>query len=737
MAEFGSQATSAPAVQSFSNPREGVVERPALAQGLSNVFDMANDLATTAKAKKSATTVSNFTKRQLLVADALDQGRIRSSAHAKTLMRKNLLDAIDANPTLASDLIQAQRDILGIAGGAQLVDEGTRQEQLKHARQDQLIRENIVPYDASEEEFNQLDQEFLTAQEAERRFNTQMQTLDMAMKAENLSKAKREALESQRQVETENYIRNTHVAQFHTLKGRFESVLQSYASEAEKEQAISEIYTGFLSETSAVLGDLSSHKYSAFLKPFEMLQEDYAARARGDMTDAEVKRSIDRTLNLAQKIALSDPIIANIAVSSKLISPDILSKVIMDRQSIYDPFTRFIAGNSPNNDGQIEKPSPYRTDVDGKKAFKEYMNTVAKGLDSEETREESAFQLRSVFESFEEFEGLVRKNPEGAIGPAEFFASYEFLNARRNHPEVFDGLESSVDVLERYYADEVWGMVQREFKQNEVITLPSVNDFSVDENDPDSVMNIEPTPEAVGYRSTPSGMEFYPIDPDNNAAFVKARRLNAELKPIINTTIRAFAHLNGDSNYKAAWESVAETMLGGDGQEDVQGGAGSDFLNVEDYYSVDDLPSEFEPLLELIDQTEAGGNYDTLLGHAQNSVFNGMKASEMTVDQVIAFQQSPEYRNYSKGVVGRVATPVGRFQIVGTTLRSLKDAMNLTGGEKFDEAMQNRMFLHLVQQRLKAAGGDINKVVSQLRKEWAGLGHVSTKELKKAVKDLS
>ena len=158
------------------------------------------------------------------------------------------------------------------------------------------------------------------------------------------------------------------------------------------------------------------------------------------------------------------------------------------------------------------------------------------------------------------------------------------------------------------------------------------------------------------------------------------------------------------------------------------------------------VPEEAKPLLDLIDRTESGGSYDTLLGFSERNQFKGVKASEMTVDAVIAFQRSPEYVRHAKAVARRMGrkdwrrnygTPVGRYQIVGTTLRNLKKNMGLKGTEKFDQAMQDRMFLELVKGRLKQAGGNVNKAVTELRKEWEGLKHVSSADLREAIRKLT
>jgi hypothetical protein len=64
----------------------------------------------------------------------------------------------------------------------------------------------------------------------------------------------------------------------------------------------------------------------------------------------------------------------------------------------------------------------------------------------------------------------------------------------------------------------------------------------------------------------------------------------------------------------------------------------------------------------------------------------------MTVDQALDFATpSGDYGQWVKGQVGRVATPMGAYQVVGTTLRAAKEGLGLTGNEQMTEETQDRI----------------------------------------------
>ena len=123
-----------------------------------------------------------------------------------------------------------------------------------------------------------------------------------------------------------------------------------------------------------------------------------------------------------------------------------------------------------------------------------------------------------------------------------------------------------------------------------------------------------------------------------------------------------------------------------------------------------------------------GQDYDTLLGyqHKEGSQFEGTKVSEMTIDQAIEFSRAGgDYAKYSKEAVGRMATPMGRYQIVGTTLKGLKKDMGLKGSEKMSPEMQDRMFSTLLKQAgfNQFTSGKIGtlELLDKLDEVWEGL----------------
>lgn len=101
--------------------------------------------------------------------------------------------------------------------------------------------------------------------------------------------------------------------------------------------------------------------------------------------------------------------------------------------------------------------------------------------------------------------------------------------------------------------------------------------------------------------------------------------------------------------------------------------------------AIDDLKANVFP-------GESGGDYNALFGYANRpgGKFEGVDLTDMTVDEVVNFTDPKgPYAQWVKDQIGRVATPTGAFQVVGTTLKDAIRGLGLTGDEPYNEATQD------------------------------------------------
>jgi hypothetical protein len=91
---------------------------------------------------------------------------------------------------------------------------------------------------------------------------------------------------------------------------------------------------------------------------------------------------------------------------------------------------------------------------------------------------------------------------------------------------------------------------------------------------------------------------------------------------------------------------------------------------------------------------ESGGDYSALYGYSNRpgARFAGVDVTRMSVDEALQFANpSGPYAQWVKDHVGHVATPMGAYQVVGTTLRDAKHGLGLRGDERMTPELQDRI----------------------------------------------
>ena len=382
--------------------------------------------------------------------------------------------------------------------------------------------------------------------------------------------------------------------------------MKGEGSEAEKISAIKDYYTEWNAQVQGVLGNVDSDMRSALKSTFDMLQETYLEKASGAIGDAEVERRTKRAQSTAEAIALSDPRIARLATANKLFGSDGLAKVLSQggSQDAMTAYMEFLAGSDPDNGN--EAPSVFTNDKAKKLGMNQYLNGMSDALvvgDGEKSAS-AAIQMTDLLNSIEDDAGRIARDPKKAIALIDWLASPSFLKARQANPDAFGNLDGVISVLDQNYHDEVSGMIRQQFKENSVwVEGPGAPIVPGEEF---------ATPDAVSVRSTASGMEFFSTDPNNRTFVAKAAELNKNLKPIINNSLKAQAHLAGRTDYGKMWDSVSETMMGvsgGGGMDEAPGGDEGDDLSMGDFVfpavSTGGLPQEVandEPFLASVEE---------------------------------------------------------------------------------------------------------------------------------------
>lgn len=126
----------------------------------------------------------------------------------------------------------------------------------------------------------------------------------------------------------------------------------------------------------------------------------------------------------------------------------------------------------------------------------------------------------------------------------------------------------------------------------------------------------------------------------------------------------------------------------------------------------------YQPLLETIAEGESRGNYNAYYGNTANQT---IRFTDMTIAQVLQWQHDFVSQ-------GSPSSAVGKYQIVESTLRGLVRQLQIAPEVLYDEVMQDRLAVALLERR-----GSLDYVdnmltreqfAANLAQEWAALPRV-------------
>jgi LysM repeat protein len=145
-------------------------------------------------------------------------------------------------------------------------------------------------------------------------------------------------------------------------------------------------------------------------------------------------------------------------------------------------------------------------------------------------------------------------------------------------------------------------------------------------------------------------------------------------------------------------------------------------------------------------------NYDTIFGNAEkrNTPFKGTKISDKTISEVLEFVKlNGKFHTFNKQK-GKNTTAVGKYQIVGDTLRDLNNRgvlkkLGITDDTKFDEKTQDDIAAYIAVHRIKdratgEIGGDLatrGSARREMRNAWEGFKSLSDDELDAIIDEIA
>lgn len=560
---YDTSSVEAPVLQSAAPVLEGVAKKGPSPALIDDIFSSVAGVFQAKADAKKAGVLADFIKGQGLIADALDQGSIRTSAEARTRSRKLLLDTIDANPSMADDIMSAQAKFMGLTGGGDIIKDGSDEEQLWKQRKSSLVDAGLLSPDATDEELHSAAAEAERIAAMKKTYDIRMQTMDEKLKSLSLTSAERTQIEQEKQDTAYKFVTEVAPSEMTRVKNALDGIVNGPGSATEKQQAIEDFWSQFLSDSTQLGMQLKPDDRAVFMKPFENMKADYIKRATGEYTDAELKANIDRSINQQKALLLSDPEVAGLVAGTELIKNDVIMNAFVNtRAPVIKKVMNLMAFGSTTAP-EDKQPSPLASDSEDKQSLKIVLDGIGSSWTNgdEAQKTEMVGRTKRILSSVADVSARLEKDPKSAIDLVNWFASSDFQKMVAANPSLMEDIDGAREALQQNYSGEVFRMINQEFVKNNVSTVIPGGGAARG-----SVPNrkVEATTDLVQTESTTLGMQFVPIDPNNQTAIDKAAYLNKNLRPIINTQIRASAHLDGRTDYGTYWEESASKFLATD-----------------------------------------------------------------------------------------------------------------------------------------------------------------------------
>jgi len=180
---------------------------------------------------------------------------------------------------------------------------------------------------------------------------------------------------------------------------------------------------------------------------------------------------------------------------------------------------------------------------------------------------------------------------------------------------------------------------------------------------------------------------------------------------------------------------VASSETGYDNPADIPAGD----LDYSDLPGYMQITSEFRTALNEVEAP----NYDYMFNgaHLKDTPFKGTKVTDMTMGEIFDLMElGGDWHNYNLNTHDQDTTAIGKYQMVGLTLRDLRDRnilkkMGITDDTKFDKATQDSIAMHLAERRVKPTYS-IDKAVAELKNEWEGFKKLPKSRLVRIVNEI-
>jgi len=135
-------------------------------------------------------------------------------------------------------------------------------------------------------------------------------------------------------------------------------------------------------------------------------------------------------------------------------------------------------------------------------------------------------------------------------------------------------------------------------------------------------------------------------------------------------------------------------------------------------------------------------SYSTIFGNTEKEgkKFAGKDITSMKMSEVFDFvKPGGAFNKYNKDTFGKNTTAIGKYQMVGATLRDLRDRnildkLGIKEDTPFNRETQDKIAMHLAERRVK--GKSLEAARKGMRNEWEGFKKLDNEELDTIINEI-
>lgn len=515
---------------------------------------------------------------------AVEQGAM-SQADAQRLQRAEFNKRIANNPSLTEDLIQLNSGLAKSSGLGDTLAQGTAVEQqyqsdLKKATGSGWIHQGMTQEQQQAAVENMRQQEH-AAQQMDfysKQLNIQNQKLSLQEKSANIANAQAqranavmEAKMKSNQLQVRNGLNGAVQSEYERQRNQIQAIQgNTVLSPEEKVRQITELQQQFQGQLMQYRGIAGSDYVDGLTKPFNELYKagsDYASgKTTGDIYQAQV--------DAAQAKALlpfaADPKYATPLALAKTLGPaagaTIINRVTPQLMDKYDEIMKGGNYNPTSNSSTDKQDTRLHTDI-----LKSTIDALSDKSplidDAKGTQSEIHQHVNAILSGTVDFASS-QKKPSQMNNVMDFLASPQFLKYKEMGGTIDQNVEANIEnVIGTNYTDKLSPVIQEAWRNAQVTT-----GYTVDAGKPSpynvnfgNVSTTQATAEgALEYVFRSGSLTFRPKKgfEDNPAVKAKADELNQKVAPLVNKSVRAAAHLSGNSDYQAQFNKYETDFFG-------------------------------------------------------------------------------------------------------------------------------------------------------------------------------